>query len=160
MVNHICMKEKKIKFKKHTNHLISSINSVCSITIFSSFILLYNVNNNFWKFHKLQIYLNSYIPLAKQWSYVEFTLFCNGFTLKTTHVPWDIEFEWFLSLKLNKNPKYEKKKSFSKFVTLRYLKIVRFPITHLVFLESLQCIGVHTLALWHFTRRKIVIWNK
>ncbi len=34
-----------------------------------------------------------------------------------------------------------KKNSFSKFVTLRYLKIVRFPITHLVFLESPQCKG-------------------
>jgi hypothetical protein len=49
-----------------------------------------------------------------------------------------------------------KKKSFSKFVTLKYLKIA---ITHLVFLESPQCIGVHTLALWHFTKRKIVIYN-
>jgi hypothetical protein len=27
--------------------------------------------------------VNSYIHLATQWSYVEFTLFCNGFTLKT-----------------------------------------------------------------------------
>ncbi len=47
-----------------------------------------------------------------------------------------------------------KKEKFSKFVTLRYLKIVRFPITLLVFLESPQCIGVHTLALWHFTKIK------
>jgi hypothetical protein len=143
---------KIIKFKRHTNHLISSINFLCSITIFSFSILFYNVNNNFWKFHKLQIYLNSYIPFAKQWPYVEFTLFCNGFTLKTTYAPWDIEFKWFLSLKFNKNPKYD---FFSpKFVTIRYLKIVRFPITHLVFLESPRCIGVHTLASWHFTRIK------
>jgi hypothetical protein len=104
--------QKLSNFKRHTNHLISSTNCVCCITIFSSSILFYNVNNSFWKFHKLQIYLNSYIPIAKQWSYVEFTLFCNGFTLKTTYAPWDIEFKWFLSLKLNKNPKYEKKKVF------------------------------------------------
>jgi hypothetical protein len=82
-----------MKFKRHTNHLISSINCVCSITIFSSFILFYNVNNNSKKFHKLQIYLNSYIHIAKQWSYVEFTLFCNGFTFKTTYNLGDIEFK-------------------------------------------------------------------
>jgi hypothetical protein len=125
---------KIIKFKRQTNHLIPSINCVCFITIFSSSILFYNVNNNFWNFHKLQIYLNSYIPFAKQWSYVEFTLFCNRFTLKTTDVPWDNEFKWFLSLKLNKNPKYEKK-IISKFVTLRYLKIV-------------SCFQLHTWYSW------------
>ncbi len=84
---------KIIKSKKHTNHLISSINCVCSIIIFSSFILFYNVNNNFKRFHKLQMYFNSYIDLAKQWSYVEFILFCDGFTLKTTYDPRDIEFK-------------------------------------------------------------------
>jgi len=136
-----------------------SINCVCSITISSFSILVYNVNNNFWKIHKLQIYLNSYISFAKQWSYVKFTLFCNAFTLKTTYAPQDIEFKQFFSLKLNNNPKYEKIYSFSKFVTLGYLKIVRFPITHLVFLESPQCIGVHTLALY-FNGWKIVICNK
>ncbi len=130
-------------FKSIVNHLISSINCVCSITIFSSSILFYNVNNNFKKFHKLQIYLNSYIHLAKQSSYVEFTLFCNKFTLKTTYDQGNIELKQFLSLKLNKSPKYEKKNSFSKFVTLRNLKTPRFPITHFVFLENFQCIGVH-----------------
>jgi hypothetical protein len=145
-----------MKFKRHTNHLISSINCVCSITIFSSFIRFYNVNNNSKKFHKLQIYLNSYIHIAKQWSYVEFTLFCNGFTFKTTYNLGDIEFKWFLQAKLNKNPKYEKK-NFSKFVTLKYLKIVRFPITHLVFLESFQCTGVYTLVLLHFIRIKSLV---
>ncbi len=84
--------KKVIKFKRLTNHLISLINCVYSITIFSSSILFY-VNNNFKKFHKLQIYLNSYIHLAKQWSYVEFTLFCNKFTIKTTYDPGDIEFK-------------------------------------------------------------------
>jgi hypothetical protein len=53
------------------------------------------------------MYLNSYIHLAKQWSYVEFILFCNGFTLKTTYDPGDIEFKSFLSLKFNKNSKYD-----------------------------------------------------
>jgi hypothetical protein len=85
------MKEKIIKFKRHINHLISSINCVCPTTIFSSFILFYNVNNNSKKFHELQIYLSSYIHLAKQWSYVEFTLFCIEFTFKTTYDPGDIE---------------------------------------------------------------------
>jgi hypothetical protein len=127
--------KKVIKLKRHTNHLISSINCVYCI-------IFYNVINNLKKIHELQIYLNSYIHFAKQWSYVEFTLFCNRFTLKTTYDLGDIEFKWFLSLKLNKNPKYEKI-SFSKFVTLRYLKIVRFPIRHLVFLKSSRCIGVY-----------------
>jgi hypothetical protein len=98
---------KVIKFKRHTNHLISSINCVCSIKTFSSSILFYNVNNNFLKIHKLQIYLNSYIHLAKQWSYVKFTLFCNRFIFKTTYDQGDTELKWFLSLKLNKNPKYD-----------------------------------------------------
>jgi hypothetical protein len=60
------MKEKNDQILKNTNHLISSINCVCSITIFSFSILFYNVNNNFKKFHELQIYLNSHIHLAKQ----------------------------------------------------------------------------------------------
>jgi hypothetical protein len=46
---------------------------------------IFNVNNNSKKFHELQIYWNSYKHLARQWSYVEFTLFCNGFTLKATY---------------------------------------------------------------------------
>ncbi len=87
------MHEKNYQIKKNTNHLISSINCVCSITIFSLSTLFYNVNNNFKKFHKLQMHLNPYIHLAKQWSYVEFILFCNGFTLKTTYDPRDIEFK-------------------------------------------------------------------
>ncbi len=89
-------------------HEWGELSNVCSITIFSSSILFYNVNNILKKFHKLQIYLNSYIHLAKQWSYVEFTLFCNKFTLKTTYDPRDIELKQFLSLKFNKSPKYEK----------------------------------------------------
>jgi len=47
--------------------------------------------------------------------------------------------------KIEQKFKIWKKYSFSKFVTLRYFKIVRFSITHLVLLESPQCIGVHTL---------------
>jgi hypothetical protein len=61
------------------------INCVGSMTTFSSFILFYNVNNNSKKFHNLQIYSNSHIHLTKPWSYVEFTLFCNGFTFRTTY---------------------------------------------------------------------------
>jgi len=139
--------------------LIPSINCVCSITIFSSSILFYNVNNNFWNFHKLQIYLNSCIPFAKQWSYVEFTLFCNGFTLKTTYVPWDNVFKWFLSLKLNKNPKYEKKKFF-KVCHIQISQNCKVSNYTLGILGKPSMQGVHTLALWHFTRRKIVICNK
>jgi hypothetical protein len=45
------------------------------------------------------MYLNSYIHFAKQWSYVEFTLFCNRFTLKTTYDPGHIAFK---RLKLKK----------------------------------------------------------
>jgi len=82
-----------IKFRRYTNHLISSINDVFSMTTSSYSILFYNVNNNFLKNHKLQIYLNSYIHLAKQRSYVEFYLFCNEFTLKTTYDLGDIEFK-------------------------------------------------------------------
>jgi len=60
----------------------------------------------------LQICLKTYIHLAKQGSYVEFILFCNKFTLKTTYDLRGIKFKWFLLLRLNKNPKYEKKKTF------------------------------------------------
>ncbi len=102
VVSHICI-TKIIKFKRHTSHLISSINCDCSITIFSSFIFFYNVNNNFKKFYELQICLKSYIHLAKQWSYVEFSLFGNKFTIKTTYDLRNIEFKLVLSLKLNKN---------------------------------------------------------
>jgi hypothetical protein len=42
----------------------------------------------------------------------------------------DIEFKYFLSLKFNKNPKYDKKKLFK----VCHIKIsIRFPITHFVF---------------------------
>jgi hypothetical protein len=72
------MNDKNYQIFKNTNHLISSTNCVCSIAIFSSSIHFYNVNNNFKRFHKLQMYLNSYIHLAKQWSYVEFIYFVMG----------------------------------------------------------------------------------
>jgi hypothetical protein len=71
-----------IKLKRHINHLISSINCVCSITIFSS-LSFFTMSIIFLKNSMSdKYYLNSYIPLAKQWSYVEFTLFCNRFTFK------------------------------------------------------------------------------
>jgi hypothetical protein len=113
------MKDENDQNLKIYSHLISSINCVCSMTTSPYSILFYNVNNNLKKIHKLQIYLNSYIHLAKQGSYVEFILFCNEFTIKTTYDLGDIEFKYFLSLKFNKNPKYEKK-NFSKSVTLKF----------------------------------------
>ncbi len=39
--------QKLSNLKRHTNHLFPSNSYVCSITIFSSSILFYNVNNNF-----------------------------------------------------------------------------------------------------------------
>jgi hypothetical protein len=88
-----------IKFKRHTNHLISSINCVC-FTTFSYFILFYNVNNNSKKFHELQIYLNSYIHIH---SYIQDNghmltslYFVTGSHSKTTYDPGYIEFKWSL----------------------------------------------------------------
>jgi hypothetical protein len=82
-----------IKFKIHTNHSISSINCVCSTTIFSYFILFYNVNNKSKKFHELQIYLNSYIHLQGNGHMLSSLYFVIGSPLRQHIDPGDIEFK-------------------------------------------------------------------
>jgi hypothetical protein len=58
LVGHICIRDKdhQMNFKKHINHLISSNQCACFMKTFSSFIIFYNVNNNFKGFRKLQKY--------------------------------------------------------------------------------------------------------
>jgi hypothetical protein len=57
LVGHICIMDKDhwMKFKIHTNHLISS-SCLYFITSFSFSIMFYNVNNSSNVFHKYQKY--------------------------------------------------------------------------------------------------------
>ncbi len=57
LVSYVYIREKdhQMSFKRNTNHLIS-LNCACFMTIISSFILFYNVNNGSKGFHKLQGY--------------------------------------------------------------------------------------------------------
>jgi hypothetical protein len=139
--------KKVIKFKGHTNHFISSINCVCSIKIFSSSILFYMLiiilrNSITYKY----IYIHTHF--AKQWSYVEFTLFCNKSTLKTTYDWGDIELKLFSSLKLNKNPKYEKRKKKKKLFKVCHIKIFQTYKVSNYTLGILGKLSMHRGAHW------------
>jgi hypothetical protein len=53
----------------------------------------------------------------------------------------------------------KKKKNFSKFVTLKYLKIVRFPIAHFGILGKLSMHRGEHISILTFHENKIVICN-
>jgi len=73
--------------------------------------------------------------------------------MKTTYDQGNIEFKWVLSLKLNKNSKYENILVF-KVCHIKIIQNCKVSNYTCGLLEKLSMHRVHTLVLWHCTRIK------
>jgi hypothetical protein len=86
---------KIIKFKRHKliswRLIVLVLWQHFHILSFSTMSIIILRSSIIYKY--IQIHTCILQHLAKQWSYVEFTLFCNGFTFRTTYDLRDIEFK-------------------------------------------------------------------